>query len=325
MEINFKVLQEIFVNCTGNYSINGLSAFLLSDEEEPFKLYKLNMSTHEDLRAIIYMNLKNAMDAQLFEYQNNTSPDGNESVSCLKKVEVPNFLDIEQLIIEDNSTGLTKKVFEESSSSMKGYVIDVIVTDNNTAKEFHVQIFSTLSKSNFYKPKKSLYSFGNEDGDLLQKVEVSHLELNEKCCAICIDDEIFVTHSFFFERLFKYEEHINMHSEAILGSISGSGLIDNFLVLESHCSRNKNFKRKLFTISSASKFDNVTFDTFQKVKEAIDEGLFFSLDSQKKTIRIDEENSHKSVDQIIRIINDEAAETLVSETRIFANQRINIG
>jgi hypothetical protein len=325
MQTNFEILQDAFVNCTDNYSINGLSAFLLSDEEEPFKLYKLNLSTHEDLKAIIRRNLENSTDAQLFEHPNNTSPDGNESVSFLKKDEVPNFPEIERLIVEDNSTGLTKGIFEESSSSIKGYVIDVIVTNNNTENEFHVLIFSTLTKSNFYKPKKSFYSFGNEDGDLLQKVEVSYLELNEKCCAFSINDEIFVTHGFYFERLFKYEDHINHHSRAILGLINGSGLIDNFDVLESHCGKNKNFKKKLFTISSASKFEHVTFDTFKKVKDTIADGLFFSLDTGNRTIRIDEENSHKSVDQIIRIINDEAAETLVSETRIFANQRINIG
>ncbi|WP_188455467.1 Kiwa anti-phage protein KwaB-like domain-containing protein [Virgibacillus oceani] len=325
MQTNFEVLQDIFVNSTANYSINGLSAFLLSDEEEPFKLYKLNMSTHEDLRAIIRRNLENATDAQLFPYHDNTSPDGNESVSFLKKDDVPNFQDIEHLIVNDNSVGLTKSIFEESSKSMKGYVIDVIVTNNTTAEEFHVLVFSTLSKANFYKPKKSLYSFGNEDGDLLQKIEVSHLELNEKCCAFSINDEIFVTHGFYFERLFKYEEHIENHSTAILGSINGSGLIDNFNVLESHCSTNKNFKKKLFTISTESKFDHVTFDTFKKVKETVVDGLYFSLDTEKRTIKIDEENSHKSVDQIIRVINDEAAETLVSETRIFANQRINIG
>jgi hypothetical protein len=325
MQSNFEILQDIFVNCTDNYSINGLSAFLLSSEEEPFKLYKLNMSTHEDLRTIIRRNLENASDAQVFGYHDNTSPDGSESVSFLKKDEVPAFRDIEHLIVEDNSSGLTKRIFEESSSFMKGYVIDVIITNNDTEKEFHVLIFATLTSSNFYKPKRSLYSFGNEDGDLLQKVEVSHFELNEKCCAFSINDEIFVTHGFYFERLFKYEEHINIQSEAILGSISESGLIDNFIVLESHCGRNKNFKKKLFSISSTGKFDRVTFDTFKKVKDTIVDGLHFSLDTEKRVITIDEENSHKSVDQIIRIINDEAAETLVSETTIFANQRINIG
>lgn len=322
MEKNFQELVTILDNA--KYTIIGLTAYLLTDEEEPYKMYKLNMSTYEDIGAIVLRNIVSARDAQLYEYNENTSPDGHESISYIKDNEVPEYDKLKDLIVNDVSINLNKGIFKQIHESIKGYVINAVFTKNANGQEFDVMFFSTLNKSVLYQPKAGLYRFGSEEGDILQKSKDVYLELKDNCCAINFNGDIFVLHGHYFERLFKYEKHITTHAATTVEKISKMSLISNCEVLEDHCSRNKNFKRKLYRISTANKLEKVTYDTFRVLKGIIGEGLLFTLDPTNKNIIIDEANSHKSVDQIIRIINDEAAETLVSKTQIFANQRIKI-
>ncbi|WP_077329680.1 Kiwa anti-phage protein KwaB-like domain-containing protein [Virgibacillus siamensis] len=320
-----KIFQELIaILDEQKYSFNGLSIYLLTDEEEPYKLYKLNMSTNEDIKKVINKNIKKAKDAQLYEYPENTVPDGSESVSYIKENEVPGYDKFKELIIKDNSINLSKRIFEQIEGNIKGFVINAVITRSSDGKEMDILFFSTLDKSNLYQPKAGLYRFGSEEGDVLKKSRDTYLELKDNCCAINFNGVVFVVHGHYFERLFNYEEHINVHATTTVKEISNLGLISNCEILEEHCTRNKNFKKKLYGISTANKLDNVTFDTFKALKKTIGEGLFFKLDQKNKSITIDEGNKHKSVDQIIRIINDEAAETLVSKTQIFANQRIKI-
>lgn len=323
MENNFQELKNIFNEL--EYTLNGLSVFLLSNEDEPYKLYKLRMSSQLDVYNIILKNIAHLHSAQLYNYHENVSPSRSESVSIIKESEVPNYDKIRELILNDESTNLTKKIFNQVTDFIKGYAVDLVVTNKRSEEEFHVIFFSDLNKSHFYKPHASLYSFGNETGDVLEKVDITYLELKDNGCAINFNGDIFVIHGFYFERLFNYEIHIDTHSESVLEKINDSGLIDNWGILEDHCMNNKNFKRKLYSISMTDKLSGISYEIFKEMKNLIGDGLFLTLNESTKTIAIDEGNSHKSVDQIIRIINDEAAETLVSQTQIFANQKISIG
>ncbi|MDX6154323.1 Kiwa anti-phage protein KwaB-like domain-containing protein [Marinococcus sp. PL1-022] len=318
-------LWGIFNEADNNYEINGYSIFLLTNEEENYTLYKMNVSTNEDLKRIAEENAFKIKDAQLHSHFESPSPDRVNVIAYLEEKNVPIYKNIKQKIKDDNFSILTKKKYEELESSIKGYVIKINVNDSEKY-DFDVYFFSKLNKSNYYKAKSHTYIFGNGKDDYLQKTNTPLLELEEKNCAIGWGNDILIIHNYFFEQLFKYTQHIDANANNALENLSNRNWITNFNIVENKCQNNSNLKRKLYSIWTTGKLENFSFEVFAQMKKEVGDKVFFNLDEKNNQITLDvsKANEFKAVDQIIRIVNGETAKTLVDSKYIFADKKVDI-
>ena len=149
------------------------------------------------------------------------------------------------------------------------------------------------------------------------------LKFSEKIAAIGIEDTVFILHGFYFEQLLKYDEHINSSAAIAKESIRNQGLISNMDTLDVCCESNKNVRKILYKIMKEGNIHSITIEKFKNLKDRYGEALLFTL-NENDTISIKEEGISKSIMHILRIYNDEVAETIISGKAIFAHQKVDI-
>jgi hypothetical protein len=328
----FKQIRNIIGSNSEAYELNGIITYLLTSEEEPYKLYRLNLANNEAIIEGIRYNINNVYEDAIFlDYSSCTSPDGIESISFLKNDEIPNYQQLRDKIIKDEANPINTRVFNEISSTIKGYAVKVLYTNRDQTDPLNIQetqgsliVYSVLNQGNILKPQKQpLLRFGNEEGDTLEEVREAFLKLNDRITVIDYDQVTFIMHGYFFENLFKYEDHISEAASIMLGSLNRQSLIANLEILENRCQNNKNFRKKLYKIHAKDSINSITIDRFRELKNRHGENLYFDL-NEDNTISIQLSNASKSIDHILRIYNDELAETFITGTSIFANQQIPV-
>ncbi len=67
MENIFKKLKDILNSPNDKFQIEGLIVYLITGQDVPYKLYKLNMSTNTDMYAIVHKRIGNASNSALSE------------------------------------------------------------------------------------------------------------------------------------------------------------------------------------------------------------------------------------------------------------------
>lgn len=329
MEELFEKLRSIFDDNNNNYVYNGLIIYLLSNEESPYKLYRINLESNDIFKKTVTNNISlSATNMNFFHYPDCTSPDGNESISYLNIDEIPGYNIIREKIRNNDANDINKTQLLKIISSIKGYVIKVLysealVEDVGAIEEKEVICFSRLTQSSFFKPEHPFFTFGNGNEDYLKEVNGLFLKFSEKVVAVNIEDTVFILHGYYFEQLLKYDEYINSSAIIAKESIKIQGLISNVDLLDSCCENNKNVRKLLYKIIKKGSIDNVTIDKFKDLKDKFGDKLLYTLNDDN-TISIKGESQSKSVMHILRIYNDEAAETIVSGKGIFAHEKIDI-
>lgn len=323
MEELFGRLKNVFDEDNNDYSYNGLIIYLLSDEESPYRIYRINVESNNVFNKIITNNIFLAENnVNFFRYPDCTSPDGNENVSYLGIDEIPQYNVIKENI--NNAIDITKEQLLNIISTIKGYVIKILYTDNAEAtQEKEILCFSKLTQSSFFKPDHPLFSFGNGNEDFLKEVKGLFLKFSEKIAAINIEDTVFILHGYYFEQLLKYDEHINTSAAIVKEDIRNQGLIENIDLLDTGSENNKNIRKLLYKIGKAADINDITIDKFKDLKNKYQDKLLYTI-NDNNTINIREDAQSKSIMHILRIYNDEAAETIVSGKGIFAHQKIDI-
>lgn len=316
-------LKKIVKNQQENYEYVGTILYLLSSEEEPYKVYKLNIADNDKFQRILTYNVNKISDElNIYNYPDCTRPDYSQEISYLETNEIPMYEDIRNAIInEENTDVLRRGILESIINKSKGYVIRSIYRENNEQKE--VLAYFKMTKSAFLKEEKTLFCFDRENGEVLSEVTGIQLQFDDKLVSIDIENTMFILNGNSFETLLKYQEHINMSSELALTSIGNQGIIQNFEVLREYCSSSKPMKSKLYKIYANGNIESINISDFIRVKEICGDSLMININNNN-TISTQDNNTRKSVEHILRVYNDESAETIVSGTPIFADKKVLI-
>lgn len=325
----FKKLKDI-IDDNSNCNLKGIIVYLLTSEEEPYKLYRLNMSTNEGLKEILSFNLSKVKeDVSFLEYKECTCPDGTEKISYIKEDEIPNYNSLKNKILNDEATTISKKRIEKIKDYIKAYAIKVLYDINNCESGSEVQnseeefiCFSKLTKSYLFEAKHQMFKFNSGEGDQMEEVNDIFLRFNNKLAFINIEKTVFILQGYYFEQILKYDELIDKAAKDVLSEIKDKNLITNFDILEDSAKHNKNFRKKLYKIKNNGNTNNITIDKFKDLKNSYGDNLLFTLNNN--TISIDEEKKNKSIEHVLRICNDEVAQTFLTKTSIFANEKITI-
>ena len=123
--------------------------------------------------------------------------------------------------------------------------------------------------------------------------------------------------------MFKYEEHINQASQYVLGKISEKNIIENFDELQSYCTGSKIMKNKLYQIREKGNIENYGIDQFKTMKNFCGEKLKLNITDDNK-VEIIMTDKRKSIEHILRILNNEGAETILDGDPIFAEKKIKL-
>lgn len=321
----FSKVQAIMDKKNDDYTIEGTVVYVLTNEEDPYSLYRLNLENNEDIEEIINNNIQSVNEeTEFYTYTQCTEPNGRETLSYVSDIDIPNYNVLKNKIITDQAVGLNKKDFIEKISMIKGYAIRVLYNDIKENTQGHIICYSNLNRTYLFRTKKSYFKFSNEDGDLLKKVDDTYIKFNDRIVAVNIEETVFVFHGYYFEQMLKYDEHINNAATIVLGELENQSLITNMDLIKEKSKESKNVRKKLFAINKEGDISKTTFDKFRELKNRYGGGLKFNLDVNNSKISIQEENKNKSIDHILRIYNDEGAETFLSQKFIFANQKIPI-
>jgi hypothetical protein len=323
----FEKLKNIFDEDNTNYIYTGMIVYLLSDEESPYKMYKLNLGSNDRFIETVTSNISLVSEGtNYFHYPDCTSPDVYESISYLSVNEIPGYNRIKEKVINDEAEVITKRQILNVANKIKGYVIKVRYTEGTstgTRTGKQALCFSKLSKSSFFKPEHPLFTFGEGNEDILQEVGGLFLKFSERIAAINIEETVFILHGYYFEQLLKYDEHINVSAAIAQQDIRNQGLISNIDSIDECCRSNKNVRKLLYKITKEGNINDVTIDKFRALKNKYGEALLYTI-NDNDTISVKEDVKGKSVMHILRIYNDEAAETIISGKAIFAHQKIDI-
>ncbi len=296
--------------------------YLLSNELEEYKLYKLSITDNQPFLDIISKTIGKIDDTcELFDYSLDIKPDAITSILYLEDKDIPNYDLIKNKIINDESEYISENELVEEYNHIKGYAIKVDYIEDSTQKQLIA--FSKLFKSHILTPKTKFFQF-NRDKSIMEKVTSTLVQFNEKLLSINIDNTMFVLDKHYFEQLFKYEELINKLSQESLNEIQNTNIISNFDSFKEYCQNNKNLKRKLSNVIKNNCLNQTTYEEFKKLKMKHKENLLFELNESNQKIIVDESKLAKSSLQILRIYNDETATTLLTNTSIFASEKIPI-
>lgn len=316
-------LKAIINNQEDNCEYIGTILYLLTSEKEPYKVYRLNIANNHKFQEILKENInKIANELNIYNYPDCTRPNCSEEISYLEANEIPMYEEIRDAIInEDNRDVLRSGILESIISKSKGYVIRFIYQENNEQKEIFA--YFRMTKSAFLKEEKTLFCFDRENGEVLSEVTGIQLQFDDKLVSIDIENTMFILNGSSFEILLKYQELINASSELALTSIENQGIVQNFEVLKEYCSNSRPMRSKLYKIYSNGKIGSINIIDFIKVKELCGDNLMIDINTNN-TISTQDNNTRKSVDHILRVYNDESAETIVSGTPIFADKKVII-
>lgn len=316
-------LKKIVNNQQENCEYVGTILYLLSSEKEPYKIYKLNIADNDKFQKILKYNVDKLSDELIiYNYPDCTRPDYSQEISYLEVNQIPMYEEIRNAIInEDNTNVLRRRILEGVINKSKGYVIRNIYRENDEQKE--ILAYFRMTKAAFLKEEKTLFCFDGENGEVLSEVTGIQLQFDDKLVSIDIENTMFILNGYSFETLLKYEEHINVSSELALTAIENQGIIQDFEGLREYCSGSKSMKSKLYKIYASGNVESINISDFIRVKEICGGSLMIDINNNT-TISTQGDNMRKSVEHILRVYNDESAETIVSGTPIFADKKVLI-
>ena len=154
---------------------------------------------------------------------------------------------------------------------------------------------------------------------LLQESKEPQLRFGDKLVSISIEDTMFILNGNDFEILLKYDKLINEYSVKALGDLETKSVVNNFEEFKEYCLGNILMRRKLHKIHVKRNISKITVDDFVRAKDVCGEKLIVNINNDN-TISFDPNRKRKSIDHILRIYNDEGAETIVSRKPIFADK-----
>lgn len=317
---NFNELKDLVD--LNESSLVGFTLFFLKENNENELIpMKLEMDSEDKEIENSIFNLRNEFENKnLMSYLQETDLSSQESIGFVNEEYLEQFTRLKKLIFTEKDFYVLSK--PEDLNNVKGLLVRLKLKKINDSEAKDVLLYSQITRKNFYK-SKPLWSikFGKEA--VLKRVKEPMINLNLNYCCIHYEDEIFVLHAHFFEQLFKIDIRFKIATEEVLKDLEAMDLISNFPEFELSCRGNKNFQRKLFHIKHSGGLKDLSFNNFCEVNNKVD-GILKIKFNKNQTISIDPENMHQSVDQIIRIINNEAAETIISGETVFAGRKQTI-
>ncbi|MEG1143705.1 MAG: DUF4868 domain-containing protein, partial [Bacilli bacterium] len=224
-------------------------------------------------------------------------------------------------INRQNRNILSKSNFKDIVPKSKGYVIQIMYNEAGGNKSIYA--YFRMTKSAFLTGEEKIFKFDGSDGSLLKESNEPQLKFGEKLVAAAIEDKMFIFTGGDFEILLKYDELVNASSVIALDKMATKNLINEFDEFRVYCEGNVLMKRKLHKIRSKGNLDSISVNDFIRVKDVCGDNLMVNI-KDDNTISFNPSKKRQSIDHILRIYNDEGAETIISRKPIFADKKIEI-
>ena len=302
----------------------GMVIYLLTSEEQPYKVYRLNIEKNATFENILLSNILriNLNEINICNYIETSNPKMPDEIAYLS---LDNILIHEEIINtinnSENNNILSKSTIENIISKSKGYLIKVMYSEYKQDRDIYA--YFRMTQSAFLTGKDVMFKFSNEDGSLLRESKEPQLKFGDKLVSITIEDTMFILNANDFEILLKYHDLINQSSEIALNNLETKGILNNFDEFRSYCLGSTLMKKKLYKIMSNGNIDNITVENFIEAKRICGDKLDIEI-NQDNTISFNMCDRRKSIDHILRVYNDEGAETIISKKPIFADKKIEI-
>ncbi|HBG3320098.1 TPA: DUF4868 domain-containing protein [Clostridioides difficile] len=325
MESLLKKLKSIIERTESEVEYTGMIIYLLTSEENPYKSYVLNIENNSIFKEILDSNISkiNLNEINICDYIEISRPSIPNEIAYLDLKSIPMYEKITNSIRinDENRNVLSKKAIEGIIQKSKGYVIQIMYNENG--KDKNIYAYFRMTKSAFLTGKDKMLKFSNHDGTLLQESKEPQLRFGDKLVSISIEDTMFILNGNDFEILLKYDKLINEYSVKALGDLETKSVVNNFEEFKEYCLGNILMRRKLHKIHVKRNISKITVDDFVRAKDVCGEKLIVNINNDN-TISFDPNRKRKSIDHILRIYNDEGAETIVSRKPIFADKKIEI-
>ena len=325
MENLLKKLKSIIERTESEVEYIGMIIYLLTSEENPYKSYVLNIENNSIFKEILDSNISkiNLNEINICDYIEISRPSIPNEIAYLDLKSIPMYEKITNSIrINDEKRNVfSKKDIEGIIEKSKGYVIQIMYNENG--KDKNIYAYFRMTKSAFLTGKDKMLKFSNHDGTLLQESKEPQLRFGDKLVSISIEDTMFILNGNDFEILLKYDKLINEYSVKALGDLETKSVVNNFEEFKEYCLGNILMRRKLHKIHVKRNISKITVDDFVRAKDVCGEKLIVNINNDN-TISFDPNRKRKSIDHILRIYNDEGAETIVSRKPIFADKKIEI-
>lgn len=325
MERLLKKLKSIIEGTSNNIEYTGMIMYLLTSEENPYKSYVLNIENNSIFKDILDSNISriNPDEINICDYIEVSRPHIPDEISYLDLDSIPMYERITNSIrINDQKRNvLSKQTIEGIIEKSKGYVIQIMYNENGEDKNIYA--YFRMTKSAFLTSHHTTLKFSGDDGTLLKESKETQLRFGDKLVSISIENTMFILNGNDFEILLKYNELINEYSVRVLDYLKTKSVVNNFEEFKNYCLGSMMMKKKLHKIYIEGNIDNITIDDFIKVKDVCGEKLIVNINSDN-TISFDPNKKRESIYHILRIYNDEGAETIVSGKPIFADRKIEI-
>lgn len=317
-------LISIIQGTADGIEYTGMVIYLLTSEESPYKTYRLNIENNATFEDILLSNISkiNLNEINICDYIEVSRPEMPNEMAYL---DLTNISTHEQIVNVINNRDvrniLSRSTILDIISNSKGYLIKLMYSENNQDKDIYA--YFRMTKSAFLTGKDTIFKFSHEDGSLLKESKEPQLKFGDKLVSIAIENTMFILNGNDFEILLKYDELINQYSEIALNALEERAIVGNFDEFRAYCVGNTLMKRKLHKIICKGNIENITIDNFIEVKEICGDKLDIEI-NRDNTISFNASNRKKSIDHILRVYNDEGAETIVSKKPIFADKKIEI-
>lgn len=322
-------LNNIIVKEGIQVDYTGIIIHLLTSEQDPYKSYVLNIEDNETFEKILKANFEyaNVEDIRISDYVEESKPNFPEEVSYLDLNDIPKYAPILDSINRNNTNRqnrnfLSKKNLKDIVPKSKGYVIQVMY--NESGEDKSIFAYFRMTKSAFLTGEEKVFKFGGgQDESLLKESNEPQLKFGEKLVSAAIEDKMFIFSGNDFEILLKYDELVNSSSVIALDNMATKHLINDFDEFRGYCEGSILMKRKLHKIRSKGNLDNISVDDFRRVKNVCGDKLMVDINNDN-TISFNPNKKKQSIEHILRIYNDEGAETIISRKPIFADKKIEM-
>ncbi len=321
-------LKNIVARDGAQVDYTGIMIYLLTSEQQPYKSYVLNIENNETFEKILQSNFEyaNFEDIRISDYVEESRPNFPEEISHLDLSDIPKYAPILESISRNNidiqnRNILSKRNFKKVVSKSKGYVIQIMYNEAGVDKSIYA--YFRMTKSAFLTGEDKIFTFGESDGSLLKEFNEPQLKFGEKLVSVAIEDKMFIFSGNDFEILLKYDELVNASSVIALDKMATKNLINEFDEFRVYCEGNVLMKRKLHKIRSKGNLDSISINDFIRVKDVCGDKLMVNI-KDDNTISFNPNKKRQSIDHILRIYNDEGAETIISRKPIFADKKIEI-
>lgn len=325
MESLLKKLKSIIERTESEVEYTGMIIYLLTSEENPYKSYVLNIENNSIFKEILDSNISkiNLNEINVCDYIEISRPSIPNEIAYLDLESIPMYEKITNSIRinDENRNILSKRTIEGIIAKSKGYVIQIMYNENGQDKNIYA--YFRMTKSAFLTSNDKMLKFSDHDGTLLQESKEPQLRFGDKLVSISIENTMFILNGNDFEILLKYDKLINEYSVKALEDLETKSLVNNFEEFKEYCLGNILMRRKLHKIHAKGNISNIKVDDFVRAKQVCGEKLILNINDDN-TISFDPNRKRKSIDHILRIYNDEGAETIVSRKPIFADKKIEI-